>query len=230
VTRLAILSDIHGNSIALEAVLSDLAPFRVDQIVVAGDIVNWGPSSAQVMERITREGWPVVRGNNEFYVLDYNTPRAPVEWSDSARYTLLPWLNHQLNGRWRNVIAGLPDTLSLHFPDAPPLRVVHGSPRDNKELIFPATPESEIEAMFANVVETTIVAGTLMSSWINLSQAGTSSILVRSECRLMGYSPRATYCSMGMRTDGARRCDVCPSITRRCSPSSSGCGLSMSAE
>jgi predicted phosphodiesterase len=158
VTRLAILSDIHGNSIALEAVLTDLAQFKIDQIVIPCDVVNWGPFSAQVVERVAREGWLIIRGNNEFYLLDYNTPRAPVEWSDVTRYPLLPWLNRQLNGRWHNVIAGWPDTLSLRFPDAAPLRVVHGSPRDNTESIFPSTPESEIDAMFANVEETTIVA------------------------------------------------------------------------
>jgi len=35
------------------------------------------------MERVTREGWAVIRGNNEFYVLDDNTPRAPSEWLES---------------------------------------------------------------------------------------------------------------------------------------------------
>ncbi len=158
-TRLAILSDIHGNVIALDAVCQDLAQFKIDQVIVAGDVINWGPFSAAVMERVTREGWQVIRGNNEFYLLDYNTPRAPVEWSDATRFPLLPWLNRQLNGRWHNVIAGWHDSLGLRFPDAPPLRVVHGSPRDNKESIFPSTPESEIEAMFANVEETTIIAG-----------------------------------------------------------------------
>ena len=46
-TQLAILSDIHGNLPALEAVLADLAQFKVDQVVVAGDVINWGPFSAQ---------------------------------------------------------------------------------------------------------------------------------------------------------------------------------------
>ncbi len=158
-TRLAVLSDIHGNSIALEAVLQDLAPFEIDQIVLMGDQINWGPFSAQVVERIVREGWLVIRGNNEFYLLDYNTPRAPAAWSDPERFPLLPWIYRQLNGRWQGVIAGWPDSLSLRFPDAPPLRVVHGSPRSNQEPIFASTPEPEIEAMFAGVEETTIVAG-----------------------------------------------------------------------
>ena len=158
-TRLAILSDIHGNSIALEAVLTDLAQFHVDQIVIAGDIINWGPFSAPVVERVAREGWPVIRGNSEYYLLDYDTPRAPIEWSEPGQFPLLPWLRRQLSGRCHNIVAGWPDTLSLRFPDAPPLRVVHGSPRDNKEPIFPSTAESEINAMFAGVQEETIIAG-----------------------------------------------------------------------
>ena len=41
-TRLAVLSDIHGNLPALEAVMADMVAFRPDAVVVAGDVVNWG--------------------------------------------------------------------------------------------------------------------------------------------------------------------------------------------
>jgi len=43
------MSALHGNLPALDAVLADLAQFPVDQVVVAGDVVNWGPFSAQVL-------------------------------------------------------------------------------------------------------------------------------------------------------------------------------------
>ncbi len=43
-TRLAILADIHGNLPALEAVMADLAGRRVEQVIVAGDLINWGRS------------------------------------------------------------------------------------------------------------------------------------------------------------------------------------------
>jgi predicted phosphodiesterase len=101
-TRLAILADIHGNLPALEAVLADLAQFAVDHVIVAGDVVNWGPFSAPVMERVTRAGWAVIRGNNEFYLLDYNTPRQPEHWRE---FELLPWLHGQLKGKWHRLIA-----------------------------------------------------------------------------------------------------------------------------
>ena len=69
-TRLAVLADLHGNLPAFEAVRTDLAQFSVDRVVVAGDLINWGPSSAEVAARVLEAGWAVIRGNNEFYLLD----------------------------------------------------------------------------------------------------------------------------------------------------------------
>jgi predicted phosphodiesterase len=74
VTRLALLSDIHGNLPALEAVLDDLAPLGIDQVVVAGDVANIGPFSNEVFERIHRERWPVIRGNGEYYLTELGKP------------------------------------------------------------------------------------------------------------------------------------------------------------
>jgi predicted phosphodiesterase len=92
VTRVAVLADIHGNLPALEAVLADLAQFTVDHVIVAGDLINWGPFSAQVVEHAIAEGWAVIRGNHEYYLLDYGTPRAPAPWSDPDHFSTLPWL------------------------------------------------------------------------------------------------------------------------------------------
>ena len=81
-TRLAILADIHGNLPALAAVRADLATQAVDRVIVAGDLINWGPCSAQVVEQVVADGWDVVRGNHELILLDYGTPRAPAAWED----------------------------------------------------------------------------------------------------------------------------------------------------
>ena len=158
-TTLAILADIHGNLPALEAVLEDLAQFQVDHVIVAGDVINWGPFSAQVMKRVSGEGWAVIRGNNEFYLLDYGTPRAPAAWSDARQWPLLPWLKQQLQGHWETVIGAWPDSLSLRFPDAPPIRVLHGSARSAWESIYPQVTEAEAETLLAGVEETTVIAG-----------------------------------------------------------------------
>jgi predicted phosphodiesterase len=155
-TRLAVLSDIHGNLPALEAVLADMQPFAVDQVVIAGDVVNWGPFSAAVMERVARENWAIIRGNNEFYLLEYNTLRQPAHWKS---YTLLPWLYYELKGRWHQVIASWPDEISLRFPDAPPIRMFHGSPGNPWVSLTPLTSEAEIRSKLANIEESTIICG-----------------------------------------------------------------------
>jgi predicted phosphodiesterase len=157
-TRLALLADIHGNLPALEAVQADLARLAVDQVVVAGDVINWGPFSAEVMARVAAAGWAVLRGNNEYYLIDFETPRAPAAWSNPAQWPLLPWLREQLAGRWATRIAAWPDSLSLRFPDAPAIRVVHGSPRGNNEPIFAVSPEPAVAAMLAGVDETIVIA------------------------------------------------------------------------
>ena len=154
-TRLALLADIHGNLPALNAVMADLARFRVDQVVVAGDTVNWGPFSRETLDFVLEQRWAVIRGNNAFYALDWGTPRMPASWS---AFTLPEYLLAQLGPAGTRAIASLPDSLSLRFPDAPPIRVIHASPGDPWNAIFPCTAASEVAARLASVEENHIVA------------------------------------------------------------------------
>ena len=154
-TRLALLADIHGNLPALEAVLARVDAQAVDRIVVAGDLINWGPFSAAVLERVEERGCVVIRGNNEYYLLEYGTARMPAHWSD---YELLPWLFGQLGERWRREVACWPDELSLRFADAPALRVVHGAPGDHLRSLHPLLPEAELVALLEGVEEPWVAA------------------------------------------------------------------------
>jgi predicted phosphodiesterase len=156
-TRLAVLADIHGNLPALNAVVHDMAAFDVDQVVVAGDSINWGPFSVQVMERIFDSRWSLIRGNHEFYMLDYNTPRAHQRWQN---FCSPRWLNQHIPQTWRNIIAGLPDEINLRYPDAHPVKVVHASPGDHWKGIYPtSTSESDIHTMLNTVEESTVITG-----------------------------------------------------------------------
>lgn len=152
-TRIAVLADIHGNLPALDAVIDDMAKFDVDHVVVAGDSINWGPFSAQVIERIVEENWAVIRGNNELYLLDFDTSRAPDKWKT---YEALPWFFEAV-ADWKATIACWPDTLQLRFSDAPPIRVSHGIPGTPWKAIFPNTPDNVVRDMLAGVEETTLI-------------------------------------------------------------------------
>lgn len=142
--RLALIADIHGNLPALEAVVADMQQFAVDQVVVAGDSIN-GPFSQVVLEYIEDKRWSVIRGNSEFYLLDYGTSRARPAWQDKSAYPLIPWLCRQIEPRWRKIIAAWPDTLSLHFPNLPAIRVFHGCPDNPWQGLFPTSPQEIFE-------------------------------------------------------------------------------------
>jgi predicted phosphodiesterase len=63
--RIAVLSDVHGNLSALEAVIADLRVTRPDLVVHAGDLVSGGPRPADVIDRIREMNWPGVYGNTD---------------------------------------------------------------------------------------------------------------------------------------------------------------------
>jgi predicted phosphodiesterase len=155
-TRLAVLADIHGNLPALQAVIDDMAAFYVDHIIVAGDSINLGPFSTEVLERILDLKWSVIRGNHEFYMLYYNTPYAPEAW----RHFHTPrWLNEHIPKPLSNTIAALPDELRLCFPDAPYIRVAHGIPGNHWQGIYPSMADEQIAALLHDIAETTLIVG-----------------------------------------------------------------------
>jgi predicted phosphodiesterase len=75
--RIAIISDVHGNLTALEAVLADLRQQKPDLILHGGDIPYGGCNPCEVIDCIRQEGWPGVLGNTD-----------EILWSDAARPAL----------------------------------------------------------------------------------------------------------------------------------------------
>ena len=63
--RVAIVSDVHGSAIALDAVIADLKGQSPDVVVQGGDLALSGPRPAEVVDRIRDEGWPGVVGNTD---------------------------------------------------------------------------------------------------------------------------------------------------------------------
>lgn len=66
--RIAILSDIHGNLLALEAVMADLEVQRPDQVWCGGDLGWMGPWASECIKRVRDAGWPTVRGNTDVWI------------------------------------------------------------------------------------------------------------------------------------------------------------------
>ena len=72
---LGVLSDIHGNRVALDAVLDDVANHPVDQWVCLGDTVQGGAQPVEVLDRLVELDCPVIIGNADEEVLARNLTR-----------------------------------------------------------------------------------------------------------------------------------------------------------
>ena len=78
--KTALLSDIHGNSIALEAVLRDATDSGVDSYVIIGDLVAIGHNPVGVLERLGKlPNATVLRGNTDRYIVEETGPPPTVE-------------------------------------------------------------------------------------------------------------------------------------------------------
>ena len=150
--RIAVITDVHGNLGALEAVLAHSKRLGVDETVVAGDTVNILPHSKTCWDLVRSRGVSVLLGNHELYVATYGTPEADPVWTDE-RFKGLAWVQSQFGADDLAAMRGLPLTYTL-----PGLLVTHASPRSVYDSVEENTPEELLREMFG-VPETFIVRG-----------------------------------------------------------------------
>ena len=155
--RLAILADIHGNIFALQAIAAKLEQLQPDAVIVNGDIINAIPFSDQVVDFLQETDWNIIRGNHEFYYLDYASGRAPESWDDPQRWGQLHWLMEHIGPEQGRYLASLPDELTLFYPDAEPLRITHGLPGHNRRGFSNRMAEEELALALSDIPQDTFV-------------------------------------------------------------------------
>jgi putative phosphoesterase len=139
--RIAVISDMHGNCVALDAVLADVQAHPVDQIVCLGDAVQGGPQPAEVVARLREMGCPVVSGNADAFLLTGDDGGEAVTAQQQAARE---WSLAQLSEADRAFIAAFHPTVEIALPGNRHLLCFHGSPTSFHDIIFPETPEDEV--------------------------------------------------------------------------------------
>jgi diadenosine tetraphosphatase ApaH/serine/threonine PP2A family protein phosphatase len=117
--RVAVLSDIHANLAALDAVLAAIG--TVDAIWHLGDVVGYGSEPDAVVGRLAEHGATGVAGNHDLAALGGNE----IDWFNPEARAAMEWTRRRIDGATRDWLGALPTT---RLEDG--VTLVHGSPRD----------------------------------------------------------------------------------------------------
>lgn len=150
--KIALISDTHGNSIALDAVLDDLKRFEPDDIICLGDLAANGYDPLGVIQRLERAGCRSVRGNTDTDLLQLPAPSAspvpeecltPVERvADISR-----WAYDQLDEDAITYLKGTTPTVKRQISERVEMLCFHGSPRSETEILTATTDEETLAEM-----------------------------------------------------------------------------------
>ncbi|EGW36706.1 metallophosphoesterase family protein [Desulfosporosinus sp. OT] len=143
--RIAVISDIHGNMPALDAVLEDIANRSIDRIFCLGDLAGKGPSSAEVVDTIKEYCQVVIKGNWDYYL------------TEQEGNEVLRWHQKKLGVERLKYMKELPVYIEFYI-SGKLLRLCHASPNDlmhrvylsteqcKRMKLFEATPTLKLEA------------------------------------------------------------------------------------
>ena len=154
--RLALISDPHGNLVALDAVLADIKDLGVDRIYFLGDTCTLGPQPREVLEAVQGLSCPCIMGNHDSFLLDPELIRT---------YTQVPmiveavdWCRAQLTARDLDFLRTFEPTLEVDL-GGDTLLLFHGTPRSNVENLLATTPPDEVDEMLASHQATVFAGG-----------------------------------------------------------------------
>jgi len=169
--HIALLSDIHGNPIALDAVFADVqAQGGVDTYWILGDIVAIGHDPVGVLERLAElPNACFARGNTDRYVVTGERPGPTFVAVESDLRLLLPfveiaqsfaWTQGAITATgWLEWLAALPLEQRIVLPDGTRLLGVHASPGSDERGVHPALSDAELKSLFAGCAADLVCVG-----------------------------------------------------------------------
>lgn len=186
--RVALLADVHANLHALRAVLDDVAPMEPDAIVVAGDLVGYGPAPNACLEALVEAGADSVAGNHDLGALGQI---APARFSSLAQHAAEVTVT-ELGRDSLDHLAALPRRRRIGS-----IHVAHGSLDDPEEYV---TRRRRARELLADVAAedpacSVLVLGHTHRAWVVPSRTGPALVnpgsVGQSRCREV--EPRARY-------------------------------------
>lgn len=156
--KLAVLADIHANLPALQTVVAHIDQWQPDCVVVAGDIVNRGPSPLACWHIVAQRRqhsntpWYLLKGNHEEYVISHTRPHPPWNPAQAEIFRGSEWTYEQLGTQIVSELDALPlafeldekiNCLEMNAASAI-ARFTHGSMRGTRDGIYTRTAEADL--------------------------------------------------------------------------------------
>lgn len=162
--RIALIADVHGNSIALDAVASRLEQEAPDEVVFLGDAVVNGFDPVGALQRLRQLGCRTVMGNTDADILDtpehYHLPgRAELPEAAQRVLEIALWGHDQLAEDDRRFLVTFEPTLQLPLPGQRTLLCFHGSPRSATDVITSTTTEAALDPMLGETTAAVFAGG-----------------------------------------------------------------------
>lgn len=191
--RIAVVSDIHGNLTAFEAVRNDLRETAPDLIFHGGDIPHGGSRPAEVLDRIRDLGWQGVLGNTDEMLFDPQSlsdfaaplPQLAAMWT--AIEEMAAWTRHALGEARVAWLRTLPRKL-----EHAPIALVHATPQTTWRAPGPDAGDTDLAAPYAGLSQAIAVYGHIHRPFIrrlaNLTVVNTGSVSLSYD-----GDPRAAY-------------------------------------
>jgi len=156
VHRVALVSDIHGNAIALREVLRSIALQGADQIVCLGDVATLGVAPEEVIDMLQRLGCVCIRGNHDDYLID-----ASIVDSHSELPILvdaIDWCRDRLPAGQIEFLRSFQDDLDIDF-GSHRLKLFHGCPSSNTVDLLADTPADVFDGLLGPQRSTVMAGG-----------------------------------------------------------------------
>jgi putative phosphoesterase len=140
--RIAVISDIHANLPALQAVIADVTAIGCDAVWCAGDLVGRGPHPNEVVQEVRRLGIPCVQGNwDEALGMGREVTGSiwPSPEAEAEGYASLAWTASRLSEENTSWLRQLPATLRMEIEGRTAL-IFHGTPLKQNEYLWEDRP------------------------------------------------------------------------------------------
>lgn len=164
--RVALIADMHGNAVGLDAVLAELDREPVDAVVSLGDVAQGGPQPAEVVDRLQALGCRSVFGNSDEFLLTLDVESTGEEVDEEGRERLLrrgEWSREQLGEERLSFLRRFEPVVELDM-DGERLVCCHATPTSNTDVVLPDAPHDRVASLVGDAAA--VVAGHVHLQWL----------------------------------------------------------------